>query len=89
MTSDLIDPGENFRDCAVRQRQGTAEIRGSGRPGPGVKPFSFFRMQGERPLRAAGSAEIGPETRELSQFQFATTSVFFLPFNYGFNWSHT
>lgn len=48
LTSDLIDPEINFRDSVVRQRQGTAEIRGSGRPGPGVKPFSLFRMQGER-----------------------------------------
>lgn len=48
LTSDLIDPEVNFRDSVVRQRQGTAEIRGSGRSGPGVKPFSFFRMQGER-----------------------------------------
>lgn len=53
MTTDLIGPEVNFRDPAVRQRQGRAQIRGAGRKGVGSdghrgRLWSLFSRQHQR-----------------------------------------
>ena len=56
LTTDLISPEVNFRDTVIRQKQGTAEVRGTGRKGgwgmiaiflcnPVTKAWYFFSGQ--------------------------------------------